>query len=402
MISNLDKIQFTRVFRWAEDLLALLVILSIFIYPAYFGPTRLENYALPLFIMVLGLKSLNFDRNLVNLLMINMVIGLVSVLLNLNLSHGLLELMRWVKYAVVLVFFSSLSYHQVSKIPGYIRLAFIIMTLVNVIQIVNPFDFGVELAKFYSHHPLYPEGSIEMDKSFRLLGTAINPNNNALLWLLMSIYFMVEFYNEKKTQSLLFVFGCFLFIIFTQSRTAIVAFLLIGLLNLFLYRLKIRHLLYIAGMGLFGAFIAIYFQFTYLWHIFLFNPLKIHSLRLRFKIWDDMLKLYYQKPFFGWGNLKNYEVLYSKPPDNEILYILLNQGSVGIFGMTLLFIYIVHYFKGRTKKVALSYLPIFMIICFVIIGMTNLSVTNVRIGMLFFVTCGMSFAYVKNENQLNE
>lgn len=115
-----------------------------------------------------------------------------------------------------------------------------------------------------------------------------------------------------------------------------------------------------------------------------------------------MLKLYYQKPFFGWGNLKNYEVLYSKPPDNEILYILLNQGSVGIFGMTLLFIYIVHYFKGRTKKVALSYLPIFMIICFVIIGMTNLSVTNVRIGMLFFVTCGMSFAYVKNENQLNE
>ena len=397
-LSDISKFQDTLIFSLLQNLLVVLIVISIFLYPSYFGPTRLENFALPLLFFVLAFKNLSFNRTIVIILIINLIMGMISVFANLNFNNGLMELIRWIKYILVLVFFSSLSKKEIKNIGVYIKAAFIGMVIINLLQLFNPMNLGVTVAKIYSHHPLYFEGANGIDRTFRLLGTAINPNNNAVLWLLMNVFFLVEFYEKRKIQSLIFAFLSFLFIIFTQSRTSLVIVLVIGMLNLFLYKLNLRHFLYLILVMLPGAFITIWFKFTYIWVIFLYNPLKIHSLQLRYAIWRDTLLLYFEKPIFGWGNFKNYEALYPKPVDNEFLYVLMNQGAVGFLGISMVFIYTFYYFFNKRKTYQYSYLPVFMVLCFMLIGMTNLAIMNVRVGLLFFMIWGITYTYRKQED----
>jgi len=395
---RLANFQNTSLFYIIQTLLAAIIILAVFIYPSNFGPTRLENFALPLFIIVLSFKKLSFDSTMIILLMLNMIIGLIAVYINLNLNNGLMELIRWVKYMLIVVFFSSLSIKEMKIIAIFIRIAFWGMLIVNLLQLFNPLGWGIEITNIYSHHPLYYEGSDSFDRTFRLLGTAINPNTNALLWLLMMLYFLSEYYYERKVQNIIFIFTSFVFIIFTQSRTGIATALFLGFFNLFLYKLNWRNFIFIGSILLTSVFIAIWFKFSYIWQMFLYNPFKIHSLKLRFGIWRDMLNLYYEKPIFGWGNYKNFEILYPKPPDNEYLYVLLNQGAVGFLGIIFIFIYTLFIFRVNRNKYKHSYLPIFVVICFILIGITNLTIVNVRIGLLFFMIWGMAYSYRKSLN----
>ena len=92
------------------------------------------------------------------------------------------------------------------------------------------------------------------------------------------------------------------------------------------------------------------------------------------------------------GSPDNYKALYAKSADNEILYILLNQGAVGLFGIILIYIYAVYSFARNSRVILYALLPIFTVICFLIIGATNTTIINIRMGLFFFMICGIAYA----------
>jgi len=115
-----------------------------------------------------------------------------------------------------------------------------------------------------------------------------------------------------------------------------------------------------------------------------------------------MLQLYYEKPILGWGNPHNYESLYSKPPDNEFLYILLNQGGLGLLGIFLILIYTLFKFIKIKNIQPKSLLPIFLVVCVLVIGLTNTAISNVRFGMMFFVAWGIVYSVHSRELKWQE
>lgn len=397
-LSTIHIVKDLFIFSILKMILTAVIIVAVFIFPPEYGPTRLENFVLLFLALVLVIDNIKFDRNLVWIIGLNFLIGLIAVLLNLNEAHGIMELFRWVKYVLILIFFSNLNKRELTVFSLWMKTAFLLMVIINLIQIVNPLDYGEKLSALYSDRDLGAEGWKSIGKSFRLLGTAINPNNNAILFLLMSIYFLVEYFTEKKVISVICAFIGFILIVFTQSRTAFVVIAVIGILNLFLYKINITKIGYIILALSSAAFVAIWFRFTYLWHLFLYNPMEIHSLKLRFRVWDEMMPLYVEKPIFGWGNQKNYQFLFEKSADNELLYILINQGGFGVLGVTILYIYTLFYFWKHRVYNKYCYLPIFTLIAGIPIAMTNLFISNVRIGLYLFMVIGIAYAFLDKKN----
>ena len=110
LLSQIDGLSSSPVYKLLEKILIACIVLAIFLYPAHFGPTRLENFLLPIMILVLLFKDKPVvDRYLIILLALNMLLGYISVIFNLNMSYGLMESLRWLKYIIIVILFSSVG-----------------------------------------------------------------------------------------------------------------------------------------------------------------------------------------------------------------------------------------------------------------------------------------------------
>ncbi len=394
IIRNIDVESFFFIF-----FVILGPLLSVCLVPDSFSITRLENISLPFIgISFLFYKRLDFDRTYSTVIILFFITSLVSAFINMSGIEAITYSFRIFKFFLFFVIVCHAARNNMQAIDFIIKLLFFVLLLINVLQIFNPFGIGEFLGLIYTHHENYIELNKEIGRYFRVTGTMVNPNDNAVLWLSFMSYFMSSYFYKRNVNELLYILICIIIIILTQSRTALIALLVVSIVYFLNFRLRKTQILVACGILLLCFSAMSFFNLDYLLQVFQNNPLKIHSMTLRFEIWQWMLELWKNKMLFGWGHFKELSKLIEGSPDIEYLYVLTIYGIVGIIFYTLILLYpIIVLWKKRKENQIL--LGILLPIAFSIIAITNFTVMNVRIGLLYFIFIGISFSMLRKPEE---
>jgi hypothetical protein len=120
---------------------------------------------------------------------------------------------------------------------------FYIVFTFNILQYFNIFNFNQVIEIFYTSPErilFFGKNSLGEIDTKRLLGTMGNPNNNAILFLFFAAVFAPM---PKNNKSRLIIFCLsFLAILLTQSRTGLIAFICMVIINIVIFKLGYKHI----------------------------------------------------------------------------------------------------------------------------------------------------------------
>ena len=381
-------------FTIKQDYLAFLMILgallSVCLIPDGFTKTRLENLLLPFIIInILLYKSLQFDKVFSILILLFFLSSLFSSMIN---KFGFSEMMYCFRFFKFFLFFIMTCHVVKNNMPAidfFIKFIFIILLIINTIQILNPFNLSDYIGYFYPHHKHLFSG---IGISSRLFGTMVNPNDNGVLWIIFVVYFMSKYFYKKKIHDLIYLSICVLAIFLTQSRTAFIALLTVSILYLLCFKIKMSTLLFFSFILSIGLIFIYILNLKHLMQVFFNNPLEIHSFQLRYEVWQKMIEIWKHKILFGYGYFKQAIKVFGGYPDNEYFNILVKQGIIGLLLYISIFLYPFIIFWKKRKQVYHALLGILMPAGLSVFAITNFTIMNVRLGLLYFVFMGISFS----------
>jgi hypothetical protein len=230
-----------------------------------------------------------------------------------------------------------------SSICNLLALFLVLNTIVAFLQFFKLYYPGVGLiTSLYNatHH-------IEMSLSYsspRALGLSAGPGQQAVLNLFLFSFFLARFLNGNKIFNLLLCFFAVLGMGISQSKTALIAFL-VG--SVIISILLIIHMRWSAKLKVFLTFMllaviallmskeiaALLPEYSRLFE----QRGNVTSFMARFTIWKEMSSVFFlENNFFmylfgvGRSGLKYYG--YSELPfDSDYMYVLINYGLVGFF-----------------------------------------------------------------------
>jgi len=361
--------------------------------PANVAPTRLENFILPLAILALLFKdNIKIDIILVSSLFIYFFLSVISVLINEPDMVKFSYTIRIFKFFVFFILACNIINNHLKILDITIRVALIFTATVMLLEVFNPFGIGDSLFSFYTHHKFE---KFNVLGGRRIIGTMQNPNDNAVLILCFTAYFMSSYYYKKKILDLFFVLSCVVLIILAQSRTTIIALIFMGIGFLVNFKLNRQILLGLLIFVLLIPALMYFLKIDYLMQVFTKNPLEIGELRARFPIWQYMYEVWKENVFFGKGPFA-YNLTYDithiwppKAPDSEYIYVLASKGLFGFIAFLCLLIFPVITLWKRRKESLHAMLGILLPVGFSVIALTNFTILNVRIGIIYFILIGI-------------
>jgi len=236
----------------------ILILLGLFVLNnIFFKNGRFPRAGWPVFIMLLMFAWLVIVSS-----GINFILGNVE-----NTELVFKEFIRFVKYAVVFVIFLWLNPKK-ARVP--FRIFLIAAVVVVGIQVLQRFQlFGIDswLIKIYKNHTwIYSTQSV----GWRGGSAFSNPNvmGNFLLLpfsFIFSTFFVPgEIFNGirlKKITSLFLILIFGIGILFTQSRTSVVAMFIIIFFGVFLYVFKVQYLIIELELKALNILVTFYYLF---------------------------------------------------------------------------------------------------------------------------------------------
>jgi O-antigen ligase len=305
------------------------------------------------------------------------------------------EVYKWIKFGIVIWFFSLLDFSLIKRIIPWI---FGVLIVINTIHF---FEF-TPLNKILEHYynggiqiQYFGKDSLGLPAVKRLVGTMGNPNINALLFGFFSLYYLPTYVNRKNIAlfflSLLFVFLC-------QSRTALLfIFCIFAFLAIFKATIWTKKQWGYLILGTFGAFFIAwmlatsFFQFTS-YNTSLLDGTVFHSgsARGRLETWNMLGKMILEEPLFGHGPYK--EFFYQNKIYSENEYILMTW-RYGLFGLLIyLSIFLIPFKKLVASMNEISLKGSLMLIMMLVSALTNNPLTERNIEVLFCL--GLAWALV--------
>ncbi len=329
------------------------------------------------------------------------------------------EIFKLIKYLFFLWFFMSAIDPETIKKP--LRYIFIILLVFNLLHYYNVFEFNRYVECFYASDSrllLFGKDSLGEPATKRLMGTMGNPNNNAILFLFFAVMFVPGQVNRKSDLAIFFL--SFLGIMLTQSRTGMVAFVIITVTNIFLNRLKYR-LIFKQLL----IFILIFFTVNLIEYtdIRLHDPLTDNELREfqenrrkqsvdnylpaseyltniiesdvsersvsgRLEAWKHLWTMIKEKPFFGYSPYKDYFYDNSIYPESEYILMTWRYGFIGLFLYLVLLTFPV--ITGIRKNLISRFYPSLLFLMVVMItALMNTPFCEPRILLLLAFTNAM-------------
>jgi O-antigen ligase len=310
------------------------------------------------------------------------------------------EVYKWIKFGVVIWFFSLLDY---SLFKRFIPWIFGILVLINTIHF---FEF-TPLNKILEHYyngglqiRYFGKDSLGGPAVKRLVGTMGNPNINALLFGFFSLYYFPIHVNRKNLGlfflSLLFVFLC-------QSRTALFFFFCIFVfLAVFKPTIWTKKQWGFVMTGTISTFFIAwmlatsFFQFTS-YNNSLLDGTVFHSgsVRGRLETWNMLGKMILEEPIFGHGPYK--EFFYKNKIYSENEYILMSW-RYGLPGLLIyLSIFLIPFKKLVTSMNEKSLKGSLMLIVMMVSAMTNNPLTERNIELLFCI--GIAWIFQRHQTK---
>lgn len=265
----------------------------------------------------------------------------------------------------------------------FINGLFLTLVAINLFLLLNPYGLGEQLQHIYSSSNYSDFIYYNEPGTFRLAGTQMNPNDNAVLWACFLIVYLFKA-NLTKYWTYGLLAGGMLF--FTQSRTV---FLLVCIVSIFYILNKAvraytwkRMLVSLALMLVTG--VGIVLSSTYLRSLFSGAAFTSHSFLFRLNNYGKLGDKSIGQLATGSGVIDNPIESIGYYIDSEYLGIILQFGLVGLvlwLGVVVLIL------RGSFRKQTLFLL-------FIMLGtsFTNFSFLHLQLGVIFSFFLGMSFA----------
>jgi O-antigen ligase len=370
-------------------------------------------------IMGIRLVSKNFFwiDQLVMILILMSIFILVSIIVNPNFSdyREYLEVHKVIKFSLFYVFaiFVFKDCKHEKGIVYFLTISFIVLFIFNFLHLFNVFYFNEYVTILFDTDGRdvlnFGKNSAGGPGPKRMVGTMGNPNINAILFLFYVSFFTFLIIEVKKAQSswkflsntlckVLF-FLSILMVILCQSRTGICALFVIYFLGVYLRRAKWSEVIIEISFTSLFFLLSSFIDTIALQYLFNTKP-KLqdnNSFSVRLEIWAKLLKMWGQKPFFGYGPNKEY--VYSKElhPENEYIFYLWRYGIQGLFLYFSMLLAPVLYYYKRLKE--FYFLPLIVLVILIVALMNN-PLSNAKINVLLPMILGLSVAFLSKNSSL--
>jgi O-antigen ligase len=372
---------------------------------------RIEDFILPLVIFLIIPSLKQFKQMYFVLFGIWSIWAIVSMAVNgrICVVNDYFEIYKLFKFFCFVVLFWMFFQLKPDVFP-WIASFFILAVIFNLFHYFNFFHFNEKVMPIFCPNPqqlfYFGRNSLGGPATKRILGTMGNPNVNAIFFSIFLIYFM-SFLRKTK-----FHFGKILFfvsvamLLYTQSRTGLLAFGLVFLCYLVLVKPTfIQILIYCALIFLMTivVFKSDYYSLNYIsdakW-----NVQENGSLKGRIEVWSELIKMVADQPIFGYGINKTYFYEHKIYSENEYILMLWRYGIPGLFFyISLLFGLTYKYRKLILEKLTdQSIIYLLVVILLAINALTNNPISSPMILIMFAIITSMflsqDFFYNNSEN----
>lgn len=302
--------------------------------------------------------------------------------------------LRWLKWPIILISISDLGRIRWSKdhVENAMRFVFLVLAGLNIFMILDPYDWGQALSELYS-----PKSDVMLSNyhefgAFRLAGTMLNPNNNAILFGFFFLYFLHT--NARKYWK--YILLAFVIIFLTQSRTVLLLVLLIFAFYVVRNSSRRTNLILIptAAISLtVGLFMV---RSTNLMSIFNGTAFQSNSFTLRVEHYNVLFSSKMSELLFGHGIVLNPLESVGFYFDSEYLSIAYQYGFLGmliwLIALGLLFWLI---FKTNRKSTFSWSLLVFILG----VAATNFTFLNTESATLMMIVAG-AWLFGERNNEL--
>lgn len=405
---------------WVDVVLLSLTFLSILFIPSikihnelFLG---LDEFLVLLMGLRLLLKRFFWIDQLVLVFVLLSCIILSSILLNSNRAdyREYLEVHKVLKFVVFYLFsiFVFTNYNNKKGIIYFVSISFIGLLIFNVLHLFNLFYFNEFITILYDTDGRdvlnFGKNSIGGPGPKRIVGTMGNPNINAILFLFFVSFYSFLLVESKKVESswnyftpntvrALFLLSILL-VILCQSRTGIVALVIIYLFGLYYRRAKLFEILLeiLLIIGFFG--LSAFLDTIALQYLFNTKPQlqENNSLAVRLKIWGKLINMWTEQPFFGYGPNKAYVYREKLHPENEYIFYLWRYGIQGVVTYLSILLVPILYYRSRIKEFTFL---IFVVLVVSLVAFMNNPLSNPKISVLFALILGFSVVQFSQNKQ---
>jgi hypothetical protein len=362
----------------------------------------------------------NWNLNYVKLLLFIIPVILISIFLNrqYKVINDYFEVYRVITFLLVFIFFKET--YKPKWFSVTFDTLFVVLLIFNILHFHNIFHFNQTVMPVYcgedNHHlTFFGLNSLMQPATKRMLGTLANPNNNAILFILLTIRYLPKI--KWNTKEMLFFFAGLLAILATQSKTGFIAFGVVFCVNYWVAKIKWKQIIIqIAGVCL-VSYLFLMFNFfsnstnfiydevnnnsDYLLSLTNSNVLASSSLQGRFRIWQELTLQCLQKPIFGHAPQKNYFYANHLYAENGYILWAWRYGIIGVIAFVALFLLPVKKIMQILRSSMEAKYFLLVIITFIITNLTNSPLSSTTLSLLFFIFAGIFYCqYYHSKNEV--
>jgi len=351
--------------------------------------TRLENFVLPLVLVsMVALPKVKIPSGMVLVMLIYFSLTILTNIMNSLGFSAYMFAFRTIKYLLLFLFAANIYNSDFRIIDQTIKVVVLLTTFVVIIQLINPFGLADSIHSFYTSRS---QDEFLVNDSRRILGVMKNPNDNAVFLLCLSAYFMSSYYYFKNKSDIYFMIVCAGIIVLAQSRTTLIALGIMYIVLVLQYKLNWKLVIGVFSIILLSVISMYFLKMNYLMELITDDPLDIPAFRGRFAAWNYMLEAWKGNEFFGIGPFADQMDEHRNAPDNEYLYVMACNGVVGLISFVAVIVYPIIVF-WKHKKCTHALIAILIPVAFLFIAITNFTILNIRIGLIYFILLAIPFS----------
>ena len=380
--------------RVCEVLLCFIFISNLFIPPIIWGSLtfRLGDMALMsiapmlVFLMLTSMPYLPKSKYLMIFMFAYLCMTFSTVrgywLLDVPPDGGDINgLVRYTQpFLLIMMTYWSDNNRLKANLQKIVRIGGLFLIAIGFLQYFNLFGIGNKIALLYGE--LHAEsGMISKTIGFRrVILSGGNPNDGAVIAMVLLIFCLVRYVTEKHIKDLFLVIGLFASILLTSSKTTLVATLFVSLLVFFrYYSLSKSIFIMIVSISVLLLYIIPHFEDMYI-GFQLFAEGDNESFNRRIEKTTEAYFLFKESVLFGWGFAKS---IHEVVVDSEYFLLLRRFGIIGTSTVLLYILYPLFLFN-KSKDVFITSLK-YICVAFVGIMTTNNIFHSYQIGMVIVI-----------------
>ena len=303
-------------------------------------------------------------------------------------------LLRWMKWPIMCITIAEVGQLKIKRnhVLNGIILSFLFLAGINILMILNPLGFGRWLSVLYSPKLDILLSNYHEFGAFRLSGTMLNPNNNAILFGLFLIFFL----HVDARKYWKYILLAFIMIFLTQSRTVmLITLVILGLYVLRANSRKVNMILIPAGVASFigGLFL---FRSTNLVSMFNGSAFQSNSWTSRMDHYEILVNSGMKEMILGHGIVLDPIAAVGFHFDSEYLSIGYQYGVIGLFIWAIIIGLLLKITRKADRKSTFQWAIVLFIFG---IAATNFTFLNVECATLMMILIG-SWLFLQGDSKL--